>query len=562
MQAETIRVKTRGAEKGGTLHEHKGEVTMSKQRLLRLLSLLFAFSMIAAACGGGSDSAGGTDDGDTAAEGGGDDEQEAGGVDEDAANEALSDDDDEEPADEPADDEEVVAEPQNIEELEVFWEANRQKVVDSIIAGGYGIDADNILKGPAGFEIDLNACPADWSDTEGVADTVKIGHTTALSGNLAAYGNIAAGMETYFDYVNTTGGIAGVPIELIAKDDAYVATQTIELVDELLQSEKPFFINTLGSPNTLAVYDTLNEKCVPHPFVMTGHPAWGDPVNHPWTNGDQMSYATEAILWGAWIRANMADQLPVKVAGLVMDNDFGLAYEDGMQKFADGNPDVVSEFVAVRHDPAAPTVTNEMTTIASEDPDVFIAMTAGNPCLLAVEEAGRSGMTDGDTVLFAPSVCKEAQSFMVPAGESADGWYIIGGGLKTSTDPQYADDPYISWMNETLIADGHDAMGQGNFATGYSLFAWPMVESMRIAAELPGGLTRTNLALAIRSLDLQFPTTLPGIKYALNGNDDAYPIEGSDIAIYDAATESWVQDGEVVDLNGSSPNCTWSDTGC
>ena len=44
-----------------------------------------------------------------------------------------------------------------------------------------------------------------------------------------------------------------------------------------------------------------------------------------------MSYATEAILWGAWIKQNLADQLPVTVAGLVMDNDFGLAYEDGIR---------------------------------------------------------------------------------------------------------------------------------------------------------------------------------------------------------------------------------------
>ena len=149
-----------------------------------------------------------------------------------------------------------------------------------------------------------------------------------FSGNLAAYGNITVGMEIWYDYINETGGIGGVPIELIAKDDGYVATVTIELVDELLQSEKPFAIETLGSPNSLAVYDTLNDNCVPHPFTVTGHPAWGDPVNHPWTTPMQMSYATEAVLWGAWIKNNMTDQLPVTVAGLVMDNDFGLAYED------------------------------------------------------------------------------------------------------------------------------------------------------------------------------------------------------------------------------------------
>ncbi|HUG74232.1 MAG TPA: hypothetical protein VMM81_00955 [Acidimicrobiia bacterium] len=51
-----------------------------------------------------------------------------------------------------------------------------------------------MLVGPAGFEIDLSDCPADWSNTEGITDTeIRLGHTTAQSGNLAAYGDIAVG---------------------------------------------------------------------------------------------------------------------------------------------------------------------------------------------------------------------------------------------------------------------------------------------------------------------------------------------------------------------------------
>ena len=451
----------------------------------------------------------------------------------------------------------------SIEELEAEWAEARAAVVERIKSEGYGVGDDGILRGPAGFEVDLNQCPSDWSETEGLVDNrILIGHTTAQSGNLAAYGNIAAGMEVYFDYVNSTGGINGMEIELIVKDDGYVATATIELVEELLQSEKPFIINTLGSPNTLAVYDNLNAQCVPHPFVQTGHPAWGDPENHPWTTAAAgMSYATEAVLWGNWIKTNMADQLPVTVSGLVMDNDFGLAYKDGFEKWADANPDVVEEFVAVPHDPAAPTVTNEMTTVAASNPDVFISMTAGNPCLLAVQEAGNSGLTDGETVLFAPSVCKDPNAYMIPAGEVADGWYIIGGGVKATTDPQYADEPYIKFLNDTLSAAGLDT-SVGLYGAGFGQHAWPHVEALRIAAELDGGLTRSNLLLALRSMEGIHPAFLDGIVFSINGNEDAYYIEGSDISIYDAANESWIQQGAAVDLNGSSPNCAWGDDGC
>ncbi|MDH3294244.1 MAG: ABC transporter substrate-binding protein [Acidimicrobiia bacterium] len=519
-------------------------------RHAKFLALLFALVLVAVACGGDDSTTAGEEGTDTTAA-----ESAGGGVDEKAAEEAVAGADEETTTT-------VATAAGSIEELEAQWAEARQAVVDKIKAGGYGIDENNVLIGPDEFKIDLNNCPSDWSDTASLTDTsIVIGHTTAQSGNLAAYGNIAAGMEAYFDYVNDNGGIGGRNIELVVKDDEYVATKTIELVDELLQSENPFAITTLGSPNTLAVYDTLNEKCVPHPFVMTGHPAWGDPVNHPWTNGLQMSYATEAILWGNWIKTNLADDLPVKVAGLVMDNDFGLAYEDGFQKWADANPDVVSEFLAVPHDPAAPTVTNEMTTIASSNPDVFISMTAGNPCLLAVQEAGNSGLTETTKALFAPSVCKDPNSFMIPAGDVAEGWNIVGGGLKVTTDPQYADDPYIKWANETMDAAGLDTT-VGNYGTGFAMFAWPYVEALRIANELDGGLTRTNLELAIRAMDLNHPLVLDGVTFAVDGDKDAYFIEGSEFSKYDAANGSWIQQGAVIDLNGSSPNCPWTESGC
>ena len=279
------------------------------------------------------------------------------------------------------------------------------KITAKMDAGEWGVGDDGILRGPAGFEIDMNDCPADWSDTTGITDSeIRIGHTTAQSGNLAAYGNIAVGWDNYLQWVNANGGVAGRDVTLLVKDDGYVAAQTIEFIDELIESENVFALLTLGSPNTLAVYDQINAECIPHPFVMTGHPAWGDPVNHPWTTGLQLSYSTEAILWGTWIKANLADDLPVKVAGLVMDNDFGLAYELGFEAYAEGNPDVVAEYLPVRHDPAAPTLTNEVTTIAAFDPDVFISMTAGNPCLLAIQEVEAAGLLETLKAAFTPSV--------------------------------------------------------------------------------------------------------------------------------------------------------------
>jgi branched-chain amino acid transport system substrate-binding protein len=533
-----------------------------RRNLLRLLAVLFAFALVAAACGGSDDdgdsSSGGskTDTTASSSEDEGEDTSLGGGLSQDDVEKAAEGDSAEEEVDEDAPTFDRST-------LEGVWEEaayNRQQMVDKITAkmdaGEWGVGDDNILRGPAGFEIDLNDCPSDWSNTTGItASEVRIGHTTAQSGNLAAYGNIAVGWDNYLQWINTNGGIAGLDVTLLVKDDGYVAAQTIEFIDELIESENVFALLTLGSPNTLAVYDKINAECIPHPFVMTGHPAWGDPVNHPWTTGLQMSYSTEAMLWGTWIKNNLTDDLPVKVAGLVMDNDFGLAYEMGFEAYAEGNPDVVSEYLPVRHDPAAPTLTNEVTTISAFEPDVFISMTAGNPCLLAIQEVESSGLLERLSAAFTPSVCKGIAAYMAPAGMAADDWWIVGGGNKDSTDPKHKDEPFIAFANDNLAAGGLDP-AISLYAIGYA-YGYPHTEALRVAAELPGGLTRTNFILAVRNIDIWSPQTLDGITTALNGAADAFFIEGSDFSRFDATAQSWNMVGDVVDANGMSPNCAW-----
>ena len=539
-----------------------------RRNLLRLLAILFAFAMVAAACGSSDDddsSSSSSESASATAEDHSDDddhdheeEETGGGLSQDAVEKAVSGDDE---AEQEVDEDAPTFDTSTIEGLEASWTYNREKLVAMITekmeAGEWGVGDDGILRGPTGFEIDLNECPADWSNTGGVtADSVRIGNTTAQSGNLAAYGNIAVGWDSYNNYVNENGGIGGRDIELIVKDDAYVAAQTIEFIDELIESENVFMIVTLGSPNTLAVYDTLNSECVPQPFVQTGHPAWGDPEIHPWTSGMIMSYSTEAVLWGTWIKNNLADQLPVKVAGLVMDNDFGLAYELGFEAYAEDNPDIVAEYLPVRHDPAAPTVTNEVTTIAAFDPDVFISMTAGNPCLLAIQEVEASGLLDSVSAAFTPSVCVGIAAYMTPAGMAADGWWIAGGGWKDSQDANYTDDPYMKFINETLESDGLDQT-VSLYGVGFGDYGWSYNEVLRVAAELPGGLSRTNFILALRTFSGKHPKLLDGIEFGAWGASDGYFVEGSDFSQFDATNQSWVQVGDLVDANGLSPNCRW-----
>lgn len=94
------------------------------------------------------------------------------------------------------------------------------------------------------------------------------------------------------------------------------------------------------------------------------------------------------------------------------------------------------------------------------------------------------------------------------------------------------------------------------YNTGLS-YAWALAQGLMIAGELDGGLNRSNLIVALRSIDMTNPQLLPGIKFNMNGNADAYLVEGSDISQWSSAKQAWEQKA-IVDLSGKTKNCAYN----
>lgn len=462
-------------------------------------------------------------------------------------------------------------EPTSMEEWEELWATQRQAVVDRIIDAG-GVSADGTTAtGPGGLTVDLTECPSGWSETEGLTDTeIKIGQTLPQSGPAADYGNVGRAKTAIFDYYSDEGAFEDSEgkvrrINFIIKDDSYDAARTIPLVDELLDSERVFAIATLGTPPSLKTYDKFHERCIPHPFVLTGHPAFADPVNHPWSTAHQLSYTTEAVLWGAFIDQRFdelaGDDGKVKVASLVSNNDFGKAYDVGFKAYlntSEHSDDI--EYVSETVEPTAPTVTDPMTTLAAQDVDVFIAMVFSSYCTQVLTEAAQNGMHDSVAYLFQPSVCPGNTYVKADAvggdGAGADGWWQVNPGTKDINDPSQFDDPFIAWTRDLLNDNGIDPGSSGTLGSGI-YFGWSWVQALRIAGELPGGLTRPNLLLASRSINMTHPFHLAGIGFNANGVEDAYPSEGGVFQRWNSATQVWDIQGEVIDLSGQSKNCVY-----
>ncbi len=465
----------------------------------------------------------------------------------------------------------LAAEPTSMEAWEALWTKQRAAIVERINkAGGMSADGKTVT-GPEGFTIDLTKCPAGWSETEGLTDTqIKLGQTMPQSGPAADYGNVGKAMGAILGYYSEEGAFKDSlgktrSVDYITKDDGYDPARTIPLTDELIDSEKVFAIATLGSAPGMKTYDKLNQRCVPQPYIQSGHPAWGDPVNHPWSTGQQLAYNTEAVIWGAFIDQHF-DELSagdgkVTVASLVSNNDFGKAYDVGFKAYIEqsehaGDIDYISETIEA----TAPTVIDPMTTLASKKPDVFIGMVFSSYCTQVVTEAAQDGMKDTAKYLFQPSVCpgntyvkKEAVG---SDGAASDGWWQVNAGGKEINDPSQFKDPFVAWTRDLLTKDGIDPASSSTLGSGI-YFGWAWVQALRIAGELKGGLTRANLMLAVRSMDMTHPYLLHGILFNANGLKDSYLTEGGALQSWDAAGQVWKREGGVIDLSGKSQNCAY-----
>ena len=465
-------------------------------------------------------------------------------------------------------------EPKTMEEWEKLWETERAAVVKRITDNKWGLSADGkTITGPEGFTVDMTKCAAGWSNTEGITDTTfKVGQSLALSGTLADYGNYGKSIDTLLNYYNDKGAFKDSTGKTrkavyVQKDDGYDPTRAIPNVDELLDSEKVFNIWTLGTPATMKTYDKINQRCVPHVLAMTGHPAFGDPVNHPWTSGAPVpSYTTETQLWGNFIEGRI-DEFPkdnkIVVCALVMNNDFGKVYDAGFRSYLAQSAKLKDrvEFFTETIEPTAPTITDPMTTLASKNCTVFIAMTAGTSCTQSVVEAAQNGMKEKVKYLFQPLTCA-GTSFISKEKVGGDGsasnkWWIFNPGIKDNKDPSLNADPWMVFIKDLLTKKGIDPNSSSSLGNGFA-YAWPYVQTLLIAQALPGGLNRSNVMVAHRAINMTPPTHVYGLRSSMNGNKDSFIIEGGQFNQFDSASQTWKVQGTLIDLNGKSQNCAWS----
>jgi branched-chain amino acid transport system substrate-binding protein len=123
---------------------------------------------------------------------------------------------------------------------------------------------------------------ASTAETGITSSQIKIGGTYPLSGPVASYGAIAAGMKVYFSHINARRGpdgkrgVYGRQIVWKYYDDGYNPVNSVQLTRKLVEEDKVFaVVGSVGTEVNEAVRPYLNGKGVPQVLVSTGATQFG-----------------------------------------------------------------------------------------------------------------------------------------------------------------------------------------------------------------------------------------------------------------------------------------------
>jgi ABC-type branched-subunit amino acid transport system substrate-binding protein len=369
---------------------------------------------------------------------------------------------------------------------------------------------------------------------------VKIGAAIPLSGGPAAvFGPVKDGFELYINMASEQGLLPGYTISSDIRDDQYDATQTPGVVAGLIDSGVDMFSGIIGSPNNLAVRDTLNEECIPQLLALTGSPAWGEVADYPWTTGALVPYDIEASIY-----ATKLNELKpgATVALYSVNNEFGKAYVDAFKKQADE-----LGFTIVDEQTVEPPVNDPPTTqvgsIAAKTPDAIVAVPLGLQCpaFLKELENAKAQTAGWDPLVFVTNTCA-SKLFFGLAGTGAEGVYTSNN-LVDSNDPKNATNPGIKTFMDAYTAAGlagDPGVTEAGWSVGESTVA------ILNAALKTGTLSRKSIIEAARTLTYTPSLARPGVEYKMNGEKDAFAFQTLQVLQWNGATQTFTEIGDPI----------------
>lgn len=401
----------------------------------------------------------------------------------------------------------------------------------------------------AGGVVDTADCPD--TGTAGISDdnVITLASSFPQSGLTAAFAQISKGYKAYFDKVNDEGGIEingeQYTVEVVDKDDEYDAAQTVQNINEELgpdYTDAFAVFNVVGTANNVAIRDVLGDNCVPNVFAATGSPVWDNP-EYPWTIGSTLApYTIEA---NAFVELLKDEKPDAKIAMLVQDDDFGQAYQEGVEMAIEGT-DITIEQVET-YPAGSSEVAAQMTSLNASDADVFFDGATLLACPTALQEAQDAGYE----YTFVSGTCI-SKTLMGIAGEAGEGAYAVTN-IKDVISPEFADDPAMVEYKDVLAEYGEEDVDPEN---GIVAYGYTQADILKQILEGLPELTRGNLMNAMYELDGLTSGLMIDGSTVTTSADDRYLAENVQLVQYDAAGAYFNYLGEVLDYEGQTADLT------
>ena len=390
------------------------------------------------------------------------------------------------------------------------------------------------------WTVNVDDCADPDAATAPIEGDIRIGSAQPLSGTPAvAFAPVKQGMELYFQYANDNNLIEGHTVSIDIRDDQYDPTQTPNVVSSLIDENVAFFSGIIGSPNNLAVRETLNEECIPQLLNLTGAPDWGDSTNYPWTTGALVPYDIESKIYAATMK-----DLGVTTVGIFsVNNEFGKVYVGAFKEAAaEAGLEIVDEQTIEPAETTPPT--NQLGSLAGKKPDAIMAIPLGAQCPTFTNELLNAKAVAGDwnPIVFQTNTCSSRLLIDLLAGGSADGVYTSGN-LVDAADPKFAELPGIQTFKAAYDAAGL-AGDIATTATGWN-YAEATVNIINKALE-SGTLSRKSIMEAARNLEFVPSLGREGTVYKMNGDEDSFTFQSLTVLQWNQATNSFTEIGEHV----------------
>ncbi|HEV7205215.1 MAG TPA: ABC transporter substrate-binding protein [Jatrophihabitans sp.] len=412
-------------------------------------------------------------------------------------------------------------------------------------SGGTSSAAPNTASGgstPAGstsaaadtgaFKVNLDNCDDPAAAQKKITGSWKIGYSLPLSGPVAGVVTYATdGFKARVAAENAKGGIGGVKLDVVYKDDAFTPDRAKANVTQFLQQDKVDSLVTFGSGSTGAMADAQNAACVPLLYPSSSVAQYRDISQYPWTVQFLPSADKEGVYDVKLIQSKFPNGATVGIAE--NQTASGKGESDAFQKAAKGT-NVKIAVIAPSTDPNA-----AATQLKAKNPDVVYIAGITNDCGPDVQALARIGFKP--KLVINPSNCADETGY-IAAGAAADKG-VVPSYLKNPGDPKLASDPGVTeYLSQVKTADKTNTITVAGWTT-----ADLTINTLKQAAAMPGGLTHENVIKAARNQDYASPMLINGITWNSTATE-LVGFSGFQTTVWDAATKTFSADGEVISL--------------